>query len=217
MGINLERTAAQALADRVGGSVNEGDVDRRGIGSLAVAELEKLSLYRLDGPVTADDVAALVPDAVPSSVFGFLDAVANRNVSRAAQLLDRLLDSTAEPIILTQLHRRIREVLVAKDFPGGRSANADLVKALGVHPYVAEKAVAASARWTVTELEDALEGVQELDAAVKGVEGSYGSDRQRRLRFASWLHAHVAPGPGPGDRGEPGGGRNFGDRTGAGG
>jgi DNA polymerase III delta subunit len=50
----------------------------------------------------------------------------------------------------------------------------------------------ASRSWTVDELEAALEGVLELDAAVKGVAGSFGTDRQRRLAFTMWLHDHVA-------------------------
>ena len=46
--IAIEPAAADLLARRVGGFVREGDVNRRRQGQLAVAELEKLALYRLD-------------------------------------------------------------------------------------------------------------------------------------------------------------------------
>ena len=73
-GMRLDRGAAQVLAERVGAFVREGDVDRRRQGQLAVQELEKLALYRLDGPVSADDVRALVAEAVPASTWALLDA-----------------------------------------------------------------------------------------------------------------------------------------------
>ncbi len=192
LGITLENAAAIELARRIGGDAVGGDVDRRAMGAQAVSELEKLALYRLDGAVTLDDVTALVPEIISSSTWDFLDAVGNRNVRIAAPLLDRLLDTVPEPVILAQLGPRVRELLMAADHQAGHGAPADLVKLMGVHPYRVEKADRAARNWTVPELEDALEGVLELDAAVKGVEGAFGTDRQRRLAFAMWLHDHVA-------------------------
>jgi DNA polymerase-3 subunit delta len=160
--------------------------------ALVVSELEKLALYRPGGTVTVDDVVALVPEVVPNSTWAFLDAVAERKVRIAAPLLDRLLETVPEPVILAQLGPRVRELLMAADHQAGHGSPADLVKLMGVHPFRVEKAANAARLWTVEELEAALEGVLELDAAVKGVEGSFGTDRQRRLAFAMWLHDHVA-------------------------
>ncbi len=196
LGITLDDAAARELATRVGGYVTDGDVDRRSMSALAVSELEKLALYRPDGTVTVDDVVALVPEVVPNSTWKFLDAVADRKVRVAAPLLDRLLDSIPEPVILAQLGPRIRELLMAADHAANHGSPADLVKLMGVHPFRVEKAATAARNWTVDELEAALEGVLELDAAVKGVEGSSGTDRQRRLAFAMWLNDHVAVKPG---------------------
>jgi DNA polymerase-3 subunit delta len=192
MGVTLEEPAARELATRVGAFVTDGDVDRRSMSALAVSELEKLSLYRPDGAVTAEDVVALVPEAIPNSTWAFLDAVAERRVRIAAPLLDRLLDAVPEPVLLAQLGPRIRELLMAADHASHHGSPADLVKLMGVHPFRVEKAADAARNWTVDELEAALEGVLELDAAVKGVEGSFATDRQRRLAFAMWLHDHVA-------------------------
>lgn len=192
LGITLDDAASRELATRVGGYVTDGDVDRRSMSALAVSELEKLALYRPDGVVTIDDVIALVPEVVPNSTWAFLDAVADRKVRTAAPLLDRLLETVPEPVILAQLGPRIRELLMAADHAANHGSPADLVKLMGVHPFRVEKAATAARNWTVEELEAALEGVLELDAAVKGVEGSSGTDRQRRLAFAMWLNDHVA-------------------------
>jgi len=192
VGVTLDDPAARELATRVGAFVTDGDVDRRSMSALAVSELEKLSLYRPGGTVTAGDVAALVPEVIPNSTWAFLDAVSERRVRVAAPLLDRLLDTVPEPMLLAQLGPRIRELLMAADHAAHHGSPADLVKLMGVHPFRVEKAADAARNWTVAELEAALEGVLELDAAVKGVEGSFGTDRQRRLAFAMWLHDHVA-------------------------
>ena len=114
-GMRLERGAAQVLAERVGAFVREGDVDRRRQGQLAVQELDKLALYRLDAPVGVADVEALAAEAVPASTWALLDAIAFRRTRDAADLLDRVLDVTPEPVVLVQLHRRLRELLEVAD------------------------------------------------------------------------------------------------------
>ncbi|HEY3335461.1 MAG TPA: hypothetical protein VGK16_09535 [Candidatus Limnocylindrales bacterium] len=186
--------AARELARRVGGFVNEGDVDRQRMGVLAVGELDKLALYRPFDPVSEDDVRALVPEVVPDSTWAFLDAVAERRTAMAAPALDRLLETTPEPVVTVQLHRRLRELLIAADLTSRRARPADIVTAIGGHPFRAQKLADQARSWTVAELEDALEGVQALDAMVKGAPDSGSTERQRRLAFALWVEECVAPG-----------------------
>src|SRR3954454_16270255 len=89
-GIALAPGAARELATRVGGFVREGDVDRRQQGRLAVMELEKLALRHDEGAtVTIDDVQALVAEAIPGTIWGFVDAVGMRQRERALELLER--------------------------------------------------------------------------------------------------------------------------------
>ncbi len=189
-GVLLGRGAAQELAMRIGGFVREGDVDRRRTGQLAVSELEKLGTYRPGTPVSVDDVRALVPEAIPASSWAFLDAVGERDVRRAADLLPRLLDVTPEPVVVAQLHRRIRELLIARDAAGHDATPQQLMRMLGSSSgYVVQKLVSQSARWSVAELEAALEGVLELDDRIKGSTGA--SEAQRRLAFTLWLAERV--------------------------
>ncbi len=189
--IQLAPGAAKELARRVGGFVREGDVDRQRQGALAVAELEKLALYRPDAPVTEEDVRALVPEVVPDSTWAFLDAVAERKVAVAGRLLDRLLESTPEPVILSQLHRRLRELAEVAGHLADGASPGSLVRTLKLNPYRAEILVRQARHWSTTELEAALEGVLELDAMVKGAPGSYGTDSQRRLAFTLWVRDRV--------------------------
>ena len=192
-GMRLERGTAQALAQRVGGFVREGDVDRRRQGQLAVQELDKLALYRLEGLVTPDDVEALVAEAVPASTWALLDAVAWRRMRDAADLLERVLDATPEPVVLVQLHRRLRELLEVADLVSSGTPIRDLPRVLKLHPFRAEQLAKQAAGWTPEELEGALGGLLDLDAMVKGARRAMVGERTRRLAFTLWLTTRVAP------------------------
>jgi DNA polymerase III delta subunit len=189
-GVRLEHGAAEALARKVGAFVREGDVDRRRQGRLAVAELEKLAVYRLDAPVRPDDVDALVADAVPGSTWAFLDAVGARRVREAVDLLERLLETTPEPVLVAVLHRRIRELLLVADHRERGETIQATARALKLREYPAKKLWEQGHAWRQDELIGALEGLLELDAALKGERAA--DARRRRLAFSLWLAERVA-------------------------
>ena len=188
-GMLMERGAAEALARKIGAFVREGDVDRRRQGRLAVAELEKLAVYRLDAPVRAEDVDALVADAVPGSTWAFADAVSTRSGRAAAELLDRLLDTTPEPVLVAVLHRRIRELLLVGDHRARGETIQATARALKLKEYPARMRWEQGLAWREDELVGALEGLLELDAGLKGERGS--DARRRRLAFSLWLAERV--------------------------
>jgi DNA polymerase-3 subunit delta len=190
--MRLAPGAAKELGTRLGGFVREGDVDRRRIGLLAVAELDKLALYRPAAEVTTDDVRALTPEAVPASSWAFLDSIGYRRIADASARLPGILDSLPEPVVVAQLHRRLRELIEVADHLESGAAPGSLVRTLGLKPYRAEKLVEQARRWSLPELEAALEGLAELDERIKGLTGS--TDGQRRLAFTLWLSERVAPG-----------------------
>lgn len=209
-GLALDRDASDELARRVGGFVSEGDVDRQRQGTMAAAELEKLALYRQAAPITVADVRELVPEVIPDSTWAMLDALAERRVGVAAPLLDRLLETTPLPVIIVQLHRRFRELLIAADHIAAGSRPPDIVKAIGGHPFRAQKLVEQARRWTLPELDAVLEGVLELDAMIKGAADSGSTERQVRLAFTLWVQDRVAvsrPGAAAGPAGQAAQGR----------
>jgi DNA polymerase III delta subunit len=186
--ISISRAAAALLAERVGANVRERDVDRRRQGELAVAELEKLALYRLDGQIGPDDVKALVADAVPGSTWAFLDAVGMRRAHEAAELADRLEDVPG-PVLIVHLHRRIKELIEIADMVAGGAPAATIIRTLKLNPYRAERLAEQARTWTLPELQAALEGLLELDAILKGREG--GGDARRRSAVGLWIVERV--------------------------
>jgi len=193
LGLELERGAARLLAQRVGAFVREGDVDRRRQGQLASAELEKLAVYRPDGRVNLDDVRALVPEAVPGTTWGFLDAIGSRRSGEAMTLLDRLLtDGTAPTALVFQLHRRLRELLAAREHLAAGATAASLVRAMKLKPFRAEKLAEQARAWSAEELERALDGLFAVDVAIKGLDGAGTSEAAKQLTFELWLIERVA-------------------------
>jgi DNA polymerase III delta subunit len=192
--IALGPGVARELATRVGGFVREGDVERQHQGRIAVMELDKLTLRHAQGePVTLDDVRALVAEAVPGSMWAFVDAVGTRQRSRALQLLERLIEDKPAPVLLAVLHRRIRELVEVQDRLERGEAPGSLVRSMRLQPFRAETLARQARTWTGPELDAALEGLVELDAQVKGVGGHRSTDARDRLAFDLWITDRVAP------------------------
>jgi len=192
--IRLAGGVARELATRVGGFVREGDVERQQQGRVAVMELEKLALrHALDEPVTVEDVQALVPEAVPGSMWAFVDAVGMRQRVRALELLERLIEDKPAPVLLAVLHRRLRELIEVQDRLERGESPGSLVRSMRLVPFRAETLARQARSWTGPELDAALDGLLELDAQVKGVGGRASTDARDRLAFDLWITDLVAP------------------------
>ena len=187
-GIRISPVAAALLADRVGARVSEHDVDRSRQSELAVAELEKLALFRLDGEIGPDDVRALVSEAVPGSNWAFLDAVGMRNAARAAELADRLADVPPQ-LFVARLHGRIKQLIEVADLMASGIAAPDIMRTLKLKEYPARKLAEQARTWTLPELEAALAGLLDLDVSLKRHAGK--DDLRRRAAVSLWIAERV--------------------------
>jgi DNA polymerase-3 subunit delta len=186
--IRISSAAATELARRVGADVRERDINRSRQGEMAVAELQKLALYRLDEQIGPEDVKALVAEVVPGSAWAFLDAVGLRRADVAADLAGKL-DDVPGPVLVTQLHRRIKQLIDVADLLAAGTPAGSLVRTLKLNPYVAEKLAAQARTWALPELDAAMAGLLELDATLKSREG--GSDSRRRAAICLWIAERV--------------------------
>lgn len=196
-GLTLAPGAAREIADRLGARVTDGDVDRRYVTRIASGELDKLTLrHAVDGgPVTVDDVRALVAESTPGSVWALTDAVGERRGTAALTAIDRLIETTPEPVLLAVLHRRIVELLELGDRLADGAALPVAARAMGITSEFRAKALATQTRrWSTPELASALAGLVELDAMVKGAPGSELDAAQRRLAFTMWVQEHASVG-----------------------
>ncbi len=195
--ITLAPGAGRLLAERVGAYVRESDVDRRRMSELANGELEKLALYRPGGTVAREDIDALVAEAVPGSAWAFLDAVGSRRSAEASILAARLLDDgVAIQILTTQLHRRLRELVVVADHLAAGTKPPELVRELKLQPFRAQKLTEQARAWRQDELDVALSALLELDMLSKGIarDGSPAtiSEDRSQLALIAWIATHIA-------------------------
>jgi DNA polymerase-3 subunit delta len=190
--VTMASGAAKELATRIGGFVRENDATRGHQTRLAAMELEKLALYRPDAPVTAADVRALAPEGIPSSIFALTDAIGMRRPARAVELLERHFEEgRPEPVLISTLHRRIRELIEVADRLARGEPPGSLVVSMKLAPYRAQILVEQARRWTVDELVAALEGLIDLDASLREPGPAVGEGK-RRMAFELWIVERVA-------------------------
>ena len=107
---------------------------------LASLEIDKLLTYvDYKRPVTAEDVRLLTPDVSPTSIFDMVDAVGERKIAKAAQLLHRLLESEMSIPLFGMIIRQFRLLILAREVIDQGGRRPQIEKTLKVHPFVAEK------------------------------------------------------------------------------
>lgn len=195
--IELEPPAARLLAERVGGHIRESDVDRRRRTELANGELEKLALYKPGGSIGEDDVDALVSETIPGSTWAFLDAVGARAGANATTLAERLLgDGTPLPVLVSQLHRRLRDLILVRELLDAGTKPPQIVKELKLQPFRAKKLAEQARSWNGPALEAALVELLALDLRSKGIalDGStlQMSESIDALAVQTWIARHAA-------------------------
>lgn len=138
-------------------------------------EIEKLALFAAGkgGRVSGADIAALVPDAAETTIFGLVDALARRDRAGAMDLLDLLIrEGEYLPLALTFLGGVFRLALAAKE--------QNLRSASDVQSYFqrqgtpmwrskAEQVWAAASRFPKAKLEEGIELVFQADRDLKGI------------------------------------------------
>jgi DNA polymerase III subunit delta len=156
-GGKIEPRAAEMLKDMVG-------VDTRQAGM----EIAKLLAYaNWSRPINSQDVEAVCVVTSEQSVFDFVDALANGNGKSAQHLLHRLLETEDEFSLWGMVVRQFRLLIQAREVLDGRGNKDDVARALGVHPFVAEKAAQQAARFSIESLEAIYHRLLSIDEKVK--------------------------------------------------
>ena len=156
-GGQIEPRAAEMLKDMVG-------VDTRQAGM----EISKLLAYvNWARPITSQDVEAVCIVTSQQSVFDFVDALSNGNGKVAQHLLHRLLESEDPFSLWGMVIRQFRLLIQAREILDGRGNKDDIARALGVHPFVAEKTTQQAGRFSVESLEYVYRKLLAIDEGVK--------------------------------------------------
>lgn len=153
----IEPRAAEMLKDMVG-------VDT----SQAGMEIAKLLAYvNWARQVKVEDVEAVCIVTSQQSVFDFVDALSNGNGKSAQHLLHRLLETDDPFSLWGMVVRQFRLLIQAREILDGRGNQNDVARALGVHPFVAEKTTQQAGRFSIESLESIYRKLLKIDEGVK--------------------------------------------------
>ncbi len=132
------------------------------------SEIDKLVSYKQGSVIDEDDVALLVRAKFDTDIFKLTDALATRDTVTALRLLDDQISSgVALPYILTMLIRQFRILLQTRDYLDAGNQPSRLASELGLHPFVANKAVLQSKYFTIKQLKKIYRGLLRLDEKLK--------------------------------------------------
>jgi DNA polymerase-3 subunit delta len=131
-------------------------------------EIAKLLAYvNWERSISTSDVEAVCIVTSQQSVFDFVDALSNGNGKAAQHLLHRLLESEDPFSLWGMVIRQFRLLLQAREILDGRGNKDDVTRALGVHPFVAEKTTGQAGRFSVESLEHVYRKLLSIDEGVK--------------------------------------------------
>ena len=144
-------------------------------------EIEKLAVAALpDSLITFELVESLVPDSRELSNFELTDHLLSKNKSRALQVLKKILDDGAEPLMLLGLiASNFRRLFMSKELmrQGVERMEFSLIMKL---PYIKHEDFLAAARRADTEkLTGIMQRIAETDAAIKTSIGGGGTAGSR--------------------------------------
>ena len=131
--VTLEPAAAKLLAESAPQDVSDGG-EWHALWGL-VNDLEKLSLFAGDRPVSAEDVRRLTPAAADTNVFAFVDAVVERRGDEAVRRLTGLLFAgQPPPVLLAMLARGFRQLVLYSDLAAAGARPEEIARRLNVRP-----------------------------------------------------------------------------------
>ncbi len=156
--LRAQRDALYALVEAVGEDLG-----------LLIQAVEKLSLYK-GGPaeISAADVARVVTDTRSESVFALVDAVAEGRLDPALTILRRMLrDGEAVLALLGHLARHVRNLARVQALSARGLSIEELRAELALHPFVVQKCLQQSKRFSPQQLGHHLTTLAELDWSIK--------------------------------------------------
>lgn len=131
-------------------------------------EVDKLALYSDKKIITKNDLLRVMASLPEVSIFSMLDAISDRNVSKALQLLlEQITGGIHQLRIITMLSRHVRQIWQAK-LAGQMGINGkNLASEIGVVPFIAEKLLVKSRFFAEDTLKTAQIALADADYQFK--------------------------------------------------
>ncbi len=135
--------------------------------ALIYQETDKLLLVN-EEEITKEQVNLLISKTLESNIFELTNAIVDRNVKKAYEVYEDLINLKEDPIkLIAVIANQIRLLVQVKGYASIGYSVKDIASKLRVHPYRCELAVASARNFKTDDLSQFLIKLAEIDYNVK--------------------------------------------------
>jgi len=135
---------------------------------IVLNEVEKLVSYTEGREITKEDILAMMPQKSENDIFNLVDYLSQKNIKRALDILNELIYKGEKiPLILFMITRQFNLLFNIKLGIESGKAKETLASELRLHPYVCEKMISQSMKFTLKGLKRNIELCLETEKTLK--------------------------------------------------
>ena len=131
-------------------------------------EIEKLVSFAEGREITKEDILAMMPQRSENDIFNLVDYLSQKNIKRAIDILNELIYKGEKiPLILFMIGRQFNLLFSIKlGIESGKSKEI-LANELKLHPYICEKMISQSMKFTLKGLKRNIELCVDTEKTLK--------------------------------------------------
>ncbi|OGZ17629.1 MAG: DNA polymerase III subunit delta [Candidatus Nealsonbacteria bacterium RBG_13_37_56] len=131
-------------------------------------EIMKLVNYKNKEIINKKDINLLIRSKIETDIFKTIDAIAEKNKSKALKLIHKHLEKGDSPLYLfSMINYQFRNLLIVKDFIEKCRPYGIILEKSGLHPYVVKKSYSQSYKFSFQELKKIYQKIFEIDFQIK--------------------------------------------------
>jgi len=125
---------------------------------IVLNEIEKLVSYTMGRDITKEDILAMMPQKSENDIFNLVDYLSQKNIKRALDILNELIYKGEKiPLILYMIGRQFNLLFNIKLGIDSGKTKEILANELRLHPYICEKMISQSMKFTINALKRNIE------------------------------------------------------------
>lgn len=131
-------------------------------------EIEKLILYTEGRAITREDIIKMCPYEKENDIFNLVSYLSERNIKAAIDTLNQLIyRGEKPPKILSMIERQFKLLFAIRIKVGKGIRKEDIVKEYNLNPYIADKMIVQSKKFSQEALKKNIENCIETESEIK--------------------------------------------------
>ncbi|MEG0133796.1 MAG: DNA polymerase III subunit delta [Clostridium sp.] len=136
--------------------------------SIVNNEIEKLILYTGSRAITKEDIVKMAPYEKESDIFNLVSYLSERNIKGAIDTLNQLVyRGEKPPKILSMIERQFKLLFAIRVKVGNGAKKEAIVKEYNLNPYIADKMIVQSKKFSEKALRKSLELCLDTEVEIK--------------------------------------------------